>query len=113
MTPITQIPLADRLHISEREWHILAGILQTHLPATTVWAFGSRANGRHIKPTSDLDLAVQGRLEPTQRALLNEALDEALLDFKVDVVELDLLDADFKARIEPDFVTLQHGPDQS
>ena len=38
---------------------------------------------------------------------MSEAFDESLLSFKVDVVELDLVDADFRQRIEKDFVLLQ------
>jgi len=103
----TQTGLAERLHISEREWEIVADILAKYLPGKTVWAFGSRATGQRIKRFSDLDLAVAGTLSWPERAAVSEAFDEALLNFKVDLVELDLVDDDFKERIEKDFVLLQ------
>lgn len=107
MTRSSNLDFADRLHISEREWLLVAAILAAHIPKHKVWAFGSRATGRNVKRFSDLDLAVEGRLTSDERAALSEALDEALINFKVDLVELDLLDADFRQRIEQDFVSLQ------
>jgi hypothetical protein len=50
---------------------------------------------------------VQGRLTFAERAALSEAFDEALISFKVDVVETDLMEDDFLLRIKPDFVLLQ------
>ena len=98
---------AERLQISQREWDLVVQILASHLTNHTVWAFGSRATGLRVKRFSDLDLAVSGRLTSEKRAALNETFDEALINFKVDVVELDILDTEFKQRIEQDFVLLQ------
>ncbi len=109
MTPSTGIGLAERLHISEREWAILAKLLARLAPGITVWAFGSRATGRNLKRFSDLDLAVPGTLPAAVRAELCDELDEALIDFKVDLIELDLVTPDFRERIEKDFVVLQSG----
>ncbi|MDK4525326.1 nucleotidyltransferase domain-containing protein [Kingella kingae] len=47
------------LNISPDEWQIVQTILRQHIPQRTVWAFGSRVNGK-AKPYSDLDLAVLG-----------------------------------------------------
>ena len=99
--------LAERLQISEREWGLVAEILSTLIPDHTVWAFGSRATGLRLKRFSDLDLAIAGKLAMAQQAALSEAFDEALISFKVDVVEIDVLDTDFRRRIEPDFVLVQ------
>ena len=107
MTNATQAGMAERLSISEREWGIVAEILAAHLAGKRVWAFGSRATGKRVKQYSDLDLAVEGRLSGAERAALNEAFDEALLNFKVDVVELALIDEDFRKRIKKDFLGLQ------
>jgi predicted nucleotidyltransferase len=107
MTSATQAGLAERLHISEREWGIVAGILARHLAGKNVWAFGSRATGKRVKRFSDLDLAVGGKLRSEERAALNQAFDDALVNFKVDVVEMGMVDADFRDRVEKDFVLLQ------
>jgi predicted nucleotidyltransferase len=107
---VAQTGIAERLTISEREAEIVAGILGEHVPDRAVWAFGSRATGRRVKRFSDLDLAVSGQLTWAQRAALSEAFDEALLNFKVDVVESAMVDEEFWARIEKDFVVLQTAP---
>jgi predicted nucleotidyltransferase len=109
MTTSTQITLAERLQIPEREWLLVAAILATHLAGRAVWAFGSRATGLRVKRFSDLDLAVEGRLTFAERATLSEAFDEALIHFKVDLVETELIDDEFRRRIEPDLVLLQAG----
>ena len=113
MTTTASLDFAERLQISEREWLLVAGILATHLSDRSVWAFGSRATGLRINRFSDLDLAVAGRLTFPERAALSDAFDEALINFKVDVIETDLVDEDFLRRIEPDFVLLQGGPTPS
>ncbi len=107
MITTTQTSFAERLQISEREWLLVAKILAKHLAGRTVWAFGSRATALRVKRFSDLDLAVEGRLTFAERAALSEAFDEALINFKVDVVETEMIDKDFKRRIAPDFLLLQ------
>lgn len=47
------------LDISPDELQIVQTILRQHIPQRTVWAFGSRVNGK-AKLYSDLDLAVLG-----------------------------------------------------
>jgi predicted nucleotidyltransferase len=109
MTTTTHASFAERLQISEREWLLVTEILAKHLAHRAVWAFGSRATGLRVKRFSDLDLAVEGRLTFAESAALSEAFDEALINFKVDVVETELIDKDFWHRIEPDLVLLQAG----
>jgi predicted nucleotidyltransferase len=110
MTIPAQTSLADRLSLSEVDMQIVHDILQMVLPGREVWAFGSRATrSRMLKRFSDLDLAVEGQLTWTERAELAEAFDESLLPVKVDVVELGLVDADFRERIEKDFMVVQSG----
>ena len=109
VTTTAQAGMAARLQISEREWKLVAEILAKLAPGLTVWAFGSRATGRRVKPFSDLDLAVPGRLPAGVSAALKDHFDEALIDFKVDLVELGLVDTEFRERVERDFVVLQAG----
>ncbi|MGN6389870.1 MAG: nucleotidyltransferase family protein [Burkholderiaceae bacterium] len=77
-----------KLEISPRHWDIVKGILQKHLPHTTVWAFGSRARFA-AKPYSDLDLAIVGEhpLSLSEMAALEHEFTESALPFKVDVVD--------------------------
>lgn len=107
MIDSAQAGMAERLHIAEREWHIVAEILARQLTGRTVWAFGSRASGRGLKKFSDLDLAVEGRLTAAERSAVSEAFDESLVRFKVDIVEMDLIDTEFRERIKKDFVAVQ------
>lgn len=94
--------------IEAHEWKQLTAILREHLTDHAVWAFGSRATGERVWRFSDLDLAVGGEALPLgERARLVEALNESLLPFKVDVVELAMVTPEFRARIEPDFVPVQ------
>ena len=94
--------------IEPHQWQELSAILRTHLPGRRVWAFGSRATGQRVKRFSDLDLAIEGEPIPwKEAALLDEALDESRLPFKVDLVELSALTPEFRARIEPSLVLIQ------
>ncbi len=108
MTNSATIQPMPRVVIEPHQWEELAGILKTHLPGRRVWAFGSRATGRRVRRFSDLDLAVDGE-ELTLRdlALLEEALDESRLPFKVDIVQLATLTPEFRARIEPEMVLVR------
>ncbi len=94
--------------IEPHQWQELSAILRTHLPGRRIWAFGSRTTGQRVKQFSDLDLAVEGAELPLgELAMLDEALDESRLPFKVDIVELATLTPEFRARIEPEMVLVQ------
>lgn len=93
--------------VEPRQWQELSAILRTHVPGRKVWAFGSRATGQRVKRFSDLDLAIDGpEMSLRDSAMLEEALDESRLPFKVDVVEFASLTPEFRARIEPELVLL-------
>jgi predicted nucleotidyltransferase len=87
------------LYLTPSEWEQVVAILAGVIPEKKVWAFGSRATGVRLKRFSDLDLAVEGRLSWAERAGLGEAFDESALPFKVDVVELGLVEAGFGERM--------------
>jgi predicted nucleotidyltransferase len=108
MASKTDIPMMPPIAIEPSEWVSLAAILSEHLSGRRVWAFGSRATGRLVKRYSDLDLAIEGKeLTLREAALLEEALDESRLPFKVDVVQLATLTPEFRKRIEPEMVLVQ------
>ena len=88
---------------------ILSAVLRAHLPAgARAYAFGSRVNGS-ARPYSDLDLALQWNqplgLEIVGR--IAEALSESDLPFKVDIVDLAMVDPAFRARIGAQCVPLR------
>ena len=105
---IETVPVSKTLHLPEHELEQVRAILKKHIPGRMVWAFGSRVTGgRMLKRFSDLDLAVEGKLTWPERAALADDFEESPLPIKVDVVELALVDADFRERIEKDFVVVQ------
>jgi predicted nucleotidyltransferase len=104
----TATPPKPSILIEPHQWEELSSILSTHLPGRRVWAFGSRATGQRVKRFSDLDLLIEGdSLSLRDAAMLDEALDESRLPFKVDVVELSTLTPEFRSRIKPELVLLQ------
>ena len=77
------------LTLTAEEAAQVRGILARHLPpGVRVYAFGSRARGKP-KPWSDLDLVLEGDgpLPLSVLGALAGAFDEALLDWKVDLVD--------------------------
>lgn len=101
------VGMAQRLKIADWEWEIVSAILARYLPGRTVWAFGSRSTGRHLKRFSDLDLAVEGRLTAGEGGAVRDAFDESLVSFRVDVVEMETVDAEFRERIRRDLLIVQ------
>ena len=94
--------------IEPHQWEELRSILSAHLPNRRVWAFGSRATGRRVKRFSDLDLLIEAdSLSFGELALLDEALDESRLPFKVDIVQSATLMPEFFARIQPELVLVK------
>ena len=106
------VPASLPIHLQPYEWEIVAAILRKHVPGKAVWAFGSRATGRRVKRFSDLDLAVEGRLDAGESYGLEEDFDESSLPIKVDVVQLGAITPEFRARIEKDFVLVQDGAER-
>jgi predicted nucleotidyltransferase len=96
------------VRIDDREWAIVSEILQRLIPDYSVWVFGSRAGGEP-KPYSDLDLAIDG---PAPLALdrfdaLREAFSESPLPWKVDILDLAVVDEGFRRIIERARVQIQ------
>jgi type I restriction enzyme S subunit len=104
----TTTPPKPPILIEPHQWEELRSILSAHLPGRRVWAFGSRATGRRVRRFSDLDLLIEGdSLSFREAAMLDEALDESRLPFKVDVVQMATLMPEFYARIQPERVLVQ------
>jgi predicted nucleotidyltransferase len=87
---------------------VMAILERTLPPGCKAFVYGSRATGKRVKPWSDLDLAIEGadRLPWNLPAQLKEEFSEALLDWKVDVVDLKAISPEFRRMIEPDLVAL-------
>jgi len=96
------------LDIRAEHTTILQRILRDHLPAgTRALVFGSRVRGS-ARQYSDLDLALEWDrpLGLDRIAQIAEALSESDLPYKVDIVDLALVDPAFRARIKSDCIAL-------
>ena len=85
-------------------------ILSEHVPECEVRVFGSRVTG-HVKPWSDLDLALIGK-EPLgfrRIGLLKEALQESTLPFRVDVLDWYETSPSSQAVINQKYTVIQTG----
>lgn len=80
---------------------IIKGILTELVPEYEVRAFGSRVNGT-AKKYSDLDLALVGKHKIDLRKLrqLEDAFQESDLPFRVDILDWNMIDDEFKKLIE-------------
>jgi len=96
------------LDLPNKDLAIVCEILQCHIPEHTVWAFGSRVQGK-AKPFSDLDLVVMGP-EPLSLMVegnLKRAFDESLLPIKIDVLDWQRLPLALQQRIEREYIVIQ------
>lgn len=96
--------LADKqpgIAVTPEQWQIVSTILQKHLPANEVWAFGSRATHTE-QPYSDLDLAIisETGLTLSLLAAIEYDFSESDLPFKVDVVDWATISPAFRGIIQ-------------
>ncbi len=100
------------LALTNEQLALVKEILQSLVPGREVWAFGSRVHGRTLKRFSDLDLCIMGdeRLLPGTLSQLDEAFDESLLPYKVDVLDWNGTDERFRKVIEREYVVLLPEP---
>lgn len=75
-------------------------ILARYAPEVQAWAFGSRTDG-HAKRFSDLDVVLEARngVPIETLARLRDAFSESNLPIRVDVVDWDALDPEFRSAI--------------
>lgn len=97
------------LHLEPRHEVVVREILFRVAPDCEVWAFGSRAHSRGLKPFSDLDLVVMSAGEGVNRrcAELRRAFEDSSLPFRVDVVEWMSLDEAFRDIVRREGVLVQ------
>lgn len=94
------------LDLSPQDLRIVVEILRSRVPERSVFAFGSRVNGK-ARRRSDLDLAIGGGpMSLRLRAELDDDFDESDLPITVDVVELATASESFRSRIERDLLPL-------
>ena len=99
--------LNANIDLTPEQRRIILGLLRTHLPNVTVWAYGSRVRW-NARPYSDLDLvAFTAPGQESQLANLKDAFEESNLPFGVDLLAWDDLPESFHRRIKKDYAVLQ------
>ena len=95
------------LILEQPDYDMVLAILRRHIPDKTVWAFGSRVGGKARK-YSDLDLVVVGS-EPIPSDIydkLIEDFDDSELPIRIDLLDWNRIDDNFKPYIQKRHVVL-------
>lgn len=97
------------MYIESAHLAIIHDILRRLIPNREVRVFGSRVHGQHLKPFSDLDLAIMGEapLSDDQLAKLTHAFSQSDLPYKVDLLDFASADTNFKNIILRNSIVLQ------
>jgi len=95
------------LQIPSRDLSLLRSALaqMPFMRARKVWVFGSRARG-DARANSDLDLLLDEGLGLGELGELREALEQSDISLKIDLVRMEDLSTDYRARIESDKILL-------
>lgn len=99
--------IATKIDITPADLKTLQALLKRYIPQSIVWAFGSRVKFTN-KPSSDLDLvAFTTKEQNTQVSLLKDAIEEAMLPYRVDLLCWHEIPENFKKNIEQQYVVVQ------
>ena len=91
--------------LSPEHW----SIIETHLirplrdQGASIFVFGSRARG-DCKQFSDLDILIDGEIDPALLPIISEALEESALPIRVDIVLAHDLADSYKPNVQRDKV---------
>lgn len=97
----------QNIDLPKKHYKTVKDLLETYLPNTEVWAYGSRVKGTS-RPLSDLDLvAFAGKDQQKALATLKEAFEESNLPFRVDLFAWDDIPKSFHKQIKEDHIVLQ------
>ncbi|KKQ32377.1 MAG: polymerase beta domain protein region protein [candidate division TM6 bacterium GW2011_GWF2_37_49] len=82
---------------------ILINIIKEQLPNAKICLFGSRARNDN-KPKSDIDLAIDigQKIESQTMSKIKENIEECIIPFTVDIVDINNVQNDFKIQILKD-----------
>ena len=87
--------------ITDEQLQAILKCIQLHLPAVTIYAFGSRVNGKPRK-YSDLDLALDMKrsINLFEISKIKEAISETDLPISVDLIDYRSVSSEFKKIID-------------
>ncbi len=89
------------IFLEERHLKIIKDILNRY--SFAFYAFGSRVKGDH-KNLSDLDLYFTENIPSSLLSAIKEDFEESDLPFKVDIIDYNSMDEEFRKRIRPDSI---------
>ena len=97
------------LILEERHRALARRILRAFAPHCEAWVFGSRATGRHVRKSSDLDIALISNppMHWSDLENLREYFSASPLPMRVDVVTLDELPPIVRKNVEDEHVVLR------
>jgi len=98
------------LHIDEKHCGVITSIMKSivELNNCPVYIYGSRIQGKSVK-YSDVDIAIDyhGESLPDEiRLKISSLLENSLLPYTVDVIDINAVSTVFRTKIEKDFVKL-------
>ncbi|PKN03432.1 hypothetical protein CVU75_02220 [Candidatus Dependentiae bacterium HGW-Dependentiae-1] len=82
---------------------IILNTVLRYIPQTKVYLFGSRAR-KDNTPESDIDIALDAgkKIDSSVLSAIKEALEESIIPFTVDVVDMHTVSEDFKKQVLKD-----------
>ena len=107
MSPSDLKQLEKQISIPIHQLQYILEQIKSHIPDSTVWAFGSRVKGSN-RPASDLDLAVLCDKETAKKKLpkLNEVFIESDVPFKIQLLDFKRLPENMQENIVKKHVIL-------
>ncbi len=99
------------MHIENEYLAIVLDILKRIVPTYEVRAFGSRVHGEQLKKFSDLDLVVMSEERLPFKVIneLEEEFSEAMIPFRVDVLDWATVSPEFRKIIDENYELVQSG----
>jgi type I restriction enzyme S subunit len=99
------------MHIDSNYLAIVLDILKRIIPEYEVRAFGSRVHGEQLKTFSDLDLVVMSEQRLPFKVMneLEEEFSEAMIPFRVDVLDWAGVSPEFRKIIDANYEVVQSG----
>jgi predicted nucleotidyltransferase len=81
-------------------------IISKYIPTATIYLFGSRARQTHTQQ-SDIDIAIdiKQKIDPFVLSEIRESIEESLIPFTVDVVDINNISQELKEQILQDKIT--------
>lgn len=96
--------------LTGREMSLISSVFGRHPEITSAKLFGSRAKGTH-RPSSDVDLAVWGKVDSLRAEAIAAELDELSLPYRFEVKSFDLISLPaLREHIERVGIPIYHAP---